>query len=85
MIRRVPNRATPYSPAVAFGATAFPPVGDVVTDHMPVGDQSLPCLAKGETEVDGALLPVACDLWDGHDRTHWDERVFTFWAAGGAS
>lgn len=45
----------------------------------PVGDQSLPCLAKGETEVDGAVLPVACDLWLNHDRTHWDERVFTFW------
>lgn len=47
----------------------------------PVGDQSLPCLAKGETEVDGAVMPVACDLWHGHDRRHWDERVFTFWEA----
>lgn len=47
---------------------------------MPVPeDQGLPCLATGETDVDGALLPVSCDLWHGHDRRHWDETVFTFW------
>ena len=44
-----------------------------------VGDQSLPCLARGETDVDGAVMPVACDLWLDHDNRHWDETVFTFW------
>jgi hypothetical protein len=39
----------------------------------------LPCLATGETDVDGALLPVACDLWLGHDRSHYDETQIVFW------
>lgn len=44
-----------------------------------IGDVSLPCLAKGETDVDGAVMPVACDLWLDHGHRHWDGTVFTFW------
>lgn len=42
-------------------------------------DRSLPCMATGETDVDGALLPVACDLWLGHERSHYDETQIVFW------
>lgn len=44
-----------------------------------VEDQNLPCMATGEADVDGALLPVACDLWQGHDRSHFDQAQIVFW------
>lgn len=44
-----------------------------------VEDRNLPCMATGEMNVDGAVVPVACDLWLGHDRSHYDQAMIVFW------
>lgn len=36
-------------------------------------------MSTGEAKVDGAVMPVACDLWLGHDRSHYDEAMIVFW------
>lgn len=48
-------------------------------DIAQVEDRDLPCMATGEADVDGAVLPVSCDLWLGHDRSHFDETQIVFW------
>lgn len=54
-------------------------VGGQLPESAQVEDRDLPCMATGETDVDGAVLPVVCDLWLGHDRSHFDEAQIVFW------